>query len=154
MEKKRFTFGSLFKGQEEGTAVGYVEGWVTGDLRDGTGEKPVTNFQIVTHNRAKEFNYALGTEAPVTEDGAVFLDVAAWEQLSGRIKTAGVRKNCLVGISGFFKVEEFDGKKRLKIVARDFKVVRYPNDGADAPKKTAETVPASASAPADDDLPF
>lgn len=152
MAEKKYTFTSMFKGNKEGTAVGYLEMWVTNELtlRDGNG-KPVVGFAGATNNTHKELSYVTGVELPTGE--TTFIDVSAWEALAERIQKAKVRKGCLIGIGGVLKVEEYEGKKRLRLTANNFKVLVYPKT------EQTETVPVgqTTSGPievSDDDLPF
>lgn len=151
-EKKRYTFTSLFKGNKEGTAVGYLEGWVSGEMRDNE-EKQVINFGIATHNTQNELSYTLGTEIPA-DNGTIFVRISAWEKVRERLLKAGVTKGCLVGFGGVLKTEEYDGKKRVVFTPNNFKVIHYADnkDGNVAPQK--EAVTSGAPAPAKDDLPF
>lgn len=154
MVEKKYSFVGLHKGNVEGTAVGYMEGWTVREteLRGGNG-KPVANTAIALNNATKKLAYALQTELPESE--SVFVDVAGWENVAERMKKA-IPKGALIGISGVLKTEEYEGKKRLRFTVYDFQIRVYPkNDNGSS--KQAEKVGAPAGGNiqvSDDDLPF
>ena len=155
MAEKKYSFAGLHKGNVVGTAVGYIEGWAVREVevRDGKG-KPVANTAIALNNASKKLAYALQTELPETE--STFVDIAGWEQMSERMKKA-IKKGALVGVSGVLKVEEHEGKKRLRFTVQDFQIRVYPKDAGNAETKVAVDAFSNGSGPievSDDDLPF
>lgn len=156
MAEKKYSFVGMHKGNKEGVAVGYLEGWVTRDLesRDGGG-KPVTNSAIALNNVSKKLAYALATELP--EGETTFVDIAGWEQVSERMNKV-IKKGALVGLSGVLKVEEYEGKKRLRFTVQDFQIRVYPkNNETNASTNTESKELVGSGGPievSDDDLPF
>lgn len=148
-EKKQYSFVGMHKGNQVGTAVGYLEGWTVRETekRDGNG-KAVSNTAIALNNASKKLAYALQKDLPDAE--SIFVDIAGWEHVAERMEKV-VKKGSLVGVSGVLKSEEYEGKTRLKFTVQDFKIVVYPkNEGS-------SQAPVNADAPVepkDDDLPF
>lgn len=160
--QKQYSFAGMFKGQQVGTAVGYVEGWVTRDpeTRDGNG-KPVTNFSIAMNNANRKLGYALQTELPDTE--SIFLDCAGWERMSDRVSKV-IHKGQLVGLAGLLKVENYkdnngNDRQRLRLTVNDFQI-RYSGKNNNNAQNTQPTNNSSYQEPSgkvdvtEDDLPF
>lgn len=155
MAEKKYSFVGMHKGNTEGVAVGYLEGWVTRELETRVGGgKPVTNGSIALNNASKKLAYALATELP--EGETTFVEITGWEQVSDRMEKA-VKKGCLVGVSGVLKIDEYEGKKRLRFTVQDFQIRVYPKNVAIGNANTENKVPVGSGGPievADDDLPF
>lgn len=149
MAEKKYTFISMFKGNKEGTAIGYMQGWLTADVVMRGNDKSIAGFSIATNNTHKELSYVLGSEIPASE--TTFIDVSAWENVAERIQKAKVRKGCLIGIGGVLKEEEYEGKKRLRFTASTFQVLVYPKDKEAVAAGQQNDKPVDVS---DDDLPF
>lgn len=155
-EAKKYTFVGMHKGNTEGTAVGYLEGWVVRDAekRDGNG-KDVTNSALALNNVAKKLSYVLGQELPVTD--STFVEIAGWEQLAGRMEKV-VKKGNLIGVSGVLKTREYNGKTQLTFTVQDFKVVKFADSNSHSQSQSSSNGSSQTNGQgidvSDDDLPF
>lgn len=115
---------------EAGTAVLAVQGNVNRpELRDAGNGKSVLGFSLALNKASKKVNYALGTN--FSED-ALWVDVAIFDNDHiARAKQAAkvLRQGAAIAGIGFAKVEEYEGKQRVKLSLNDFEVLKFAKDG-------------------------
>lgn len=148
---KKFNFVGMHKGNTEGVAVGYLEGWVSKGAEAGTGDNKVANAVIVANNVSKKLAYALGVELPESESN--FIDIAGWDGVADRMLKV-VNKGHLVGVSGVLKTREYNGKTQLRFTVYDFTIQKYANSSNEQPANQGASQTDTPVDVSDDDLPF
>lgn len=156
-ERKSYSFVD-FRKLEDGKVFGCAIAYTTRpvELRQTSSGKSVANTGLALNNVSKHFNYVLGTNFP--EDAEVlFVELSAWEKTGEMMANANIPKGSLIAVTGFLGIEEYEGKKRLRINVSRFRVLKWQGDRKPQSSKDEqepfleEEVPIDTS---DDDLPF
>lgn len=159
-----YSYVSGTPGSEAGTAVLAVQGNVNRpELRAMPNGKQVLGFSLALNKASKKINYALGTNL---SDDAIWVDVAIFDNdhiARGQQAAKVLRQGAAIAGVGFAKVEEFEGKQKIKLSLNDFEVLKFAKDGegesSTPPVNTQafEETPFDTDASIDiddDDLPF
>lgn len=146
-----YSYVSGTPGSEAGTAVLAVQGHVNRpELRTMPNGKSVLGFSLALNKASRKINYALGTDL---NDDAIWVDVAVFDNdhiARGQQAAKVLRQGAALAGVGFAKVEEFEGKKQIKLSLNDFEVLKFAKDG----EGDTSSTPPAASSQSFDDAPF
>lgn len=153
-EQKKYSHVVAVKKSEKEAFV-HIEGFVARDAetneRTVKGEqRNVSNTAIGSNNVIKALNYALGENFEDSDN--TFIELAVWGRDAERFGKVAKKGNGLA-VTGSVYVDEYEGKKRLRMNVDGFKVFYFKqgnNGNAEQPKADAQPVAAGAQ----DDLPF
>lgn len=143
------TFIDFKKGQDNPFGVVIANTTRDVELRHTQSGKAVAGVAIATNLAAQHLNYVLGTS--FEKDAIIFIEVSAWEKTGELLAKVNIPKGSQVAFTGYLSIEEYEGKKRVRLNVSRFNVTRWNGErkevSGDQKKGTIIDVN-------DEDLPF